>query len=327
MIFNTGAAWLFLLLIPLIIVCWRRYVTGARFIKILAGNWRESQLLDLFVIKWFFSSFFLILFCIFTILAIIGYKGGSYPESSDKKGIHLSFAIDISRSMLSNDLQPSRLEKSKEFIRGIVKNNPGAKFSLTVFKGDAITLVPITEDMDALLSVLNSLSPNLITAKGSNIEKGIKSAFRSMTFAKEAESFLFVITDGESISGDSMKIISEKESYINMYIIGTGTENGGQIPLSDGSYVLDDEGKPHLSKLNYELLSELSQKSNTNLFLLSEFRTLNDILGIINKSISDNKSNKLRFYEKEHYRLFLSLAIVFLIFYFLVRVVKWKNIF
>ena len=141
---------------------------------------------------------------VFCILMIAGPQFGSKKDKTTRKGAELMIALDVSNSMLAEDIIPSRLEKSKQVISKLVDKLNNDKIGLVIFAGDAFTQLPITSDYVSAKVFLSSLSPDLIKTQGTAIGSAIDLCARSFGPKGNAERAIIVITDGENFEDDAI---------------------------------------------------------------------------------------------------------------------------
>ncbi len=325
MALRPDAFLLIFILIPVVFVLYKRYSRSKKDLAVIGGKWRSGLLMDVFQIKWFFSSLFFILFIVFIILALAGFTGRGKTTVKSSSGIDIVFAVDISGSMLGTDIYPSRLKRSTDLISAFIENLPGERFGLVVFKGNGIKIIPITEDSSSLSSVLPYLDPDMFSSVGSNLEDGITTSLTSFTSGEERKKLILLFTDGESFTGNPS--LSAKEALsreVDILIFGAGTDNGVELYSKSGEVVLDEKEDVVISRLNRALLQDLAVSENIFYLNISDNTVLNDSLSLINKRagssiISANNENR--------YQFFLSSAILFLFLYISVRIFPWKNTF
>ena len=161
---------------------------------------------------------------------------GSKKETVTRQGIETMIALDISNSMMAEDITPNRLEKAKNIISKLINKFQNDKMGLIVFAGDAFVQLPITNDFISAKMFLESITPSLITRQGTDIGAAISLAMKSFTPNEEVGKAIIVITDGENHEGgaeEAAKLASEKG--INIYILGVGTPDGAPIPTGNAS--------------------------------------------------------------------------------------------
>jgi Ca-activated chloride channel homolog len=316
---------LFLILIPVGFILLMRYKRGKKDLEVIGGKWRSGLLMDVFLIKWFFSSLLFILFACFIILALAEFTGRGKTTVKSSTGIDIVFAVDISRSMLATDIYPSRLKRSTDLISAIIENLPGERFGLIIFKGEGIKIIPITEDSSSFNTVLPYIKPDMFSSSGSNLEDGVTTSLSSFTAGEERKKIILLFTDGESLSGNTSLLAKDTKSMgVDIIIFGTGTNEGIELYNKGGEPVINDRGDVVISRLNTSLLQELEMADNIFYLNISDNSVLNNSLDIITSQagssiISDDKESR--------YQYFLSFAILFLFLYISVRIFPWKNTF
>lgn len=325
MVVRPDAFFIFFILIPVFFVLFKRYWRGKRDLAAIGGKWRSGLLMDIFQIKWFFSSLLFTLFIIFIILALAEFTGRGKTTVKSSTGIDIVFAVDISGSMLATDIYPSRLKRSTDLISAFIENLPGERYGLVVFKGAGIKIIPISEDSSSLSTVLPFLNPDMFSSSGSNLEDGIKTSLSSFVSGEERKKLILLFTDGESFSGNTSSSAKEAKSQeVDILIFGAGTDKGIELYSKSGEPVPDNNGETVISRLNRSLLQELAISENVFYLNIAESSILKDSLDLINKQagstvISDKKESR--------YQIFLSFAILFLFVYLSVRIFPWKNTF
>ena len=186
---------------------------------------------------------------------------GSKLETVKRKGVEVIIALDISNSMLAQDVQPNRLEKAKRLVSRLVDELDNDKIGLIVFAGDAFTQLPITTDYISAKMFLESITPSLISKQGTAIGEALNLAMRSFTPQEGVGRSIIVITDGENHEGGALeaaKAASEKGIQIN--VLGIGMPEGAPIPLGGGNdYRKDREGNVIITRLNESMCQEIAK--------------------------------------------------------------------
>ncbi|HZR04524.1 MAG TPA: VWA domain-containing protein [Candidatus Udaeobacter sp.] len=181
-----------------------------------------------------------------------------------RKGIDLLIAVDTSRSMLSNDVQPNRLDRVKLAIQDLISQLQGDRVGLIAFAGRAFLQAPLTIDYDAVVEALNDLDTKTIPEGGTNISSAITLATQSFGKSAMGNRALVIFTDGEELSGDALKTAKEAaDAGVRIFTVGVGTPQGSLIPVTgeDGqtSFVKDPSGQVVKSKLDDKRLREIAQ--------------------------------------------------------------------
>ncbi len=185
---------------------------------------------------------------------------GSKISHDKRQGIETIICLDISNSMMAEDVAPSRLDKSKMLIENLVDNFTNDKIGLVVFAGDAFVQLPITSDYVSAKMFLQNINPSLIQAQGTNIGEAIDLASKSFTQQTNVGRAIIVITDGENHEPGATEAAAEaKKKGINVFILGIGNAQGAPIPTGDGSYMKDNTGHTVMTALNENMCKELAQ--------------------------------------------------------------------
>lgn len=186
---------------------------------------------------------------------------GSKKESVTRQGIETVIALDISNSMLAEDIAPNRLEKAKNIVSKLIDKLENDKVGLIVFAGDAFVQLPITNDFVSAKMFLESITPSLISRQGTDIGAAINMAMKSFTPNEEVGKAIIVITDGENHEGgaeEAAKAAAEKGMTI--YMMGIGTTDGAPIPTGKlNEFRKDKEGNVVMTKLNEQMGQQIAK--------------------------------------------------------------------
>lgn len=189
---------------------------------------------------------------------------GSKLETVKRQGVEVIIALDISNSMLAEDVQPSRLQKAKRLVSQLVDKMQNDKVGMIVFAGDAFTQLPITSDYISAKMFLESIDPSLISKQGTAIGAAINLAVRSFTPQEGVGRTIIVITDGENHEGgvtEAAKNAVDKGIQIN--VLGVGMPDGAPIPVvGTNDYRRDRDGNIIVTCLNEQMCQEIAQKGN-----------------------------------------------------------------
>ena len=188
---------------------------------------------------------------------------GSKISHEKREGIEVLIALDISNSMLAQDVIPSRLEKSKLLIEDLVDHFTNDKVGLVVFAGDAFVQLPITNDYVSAKMFLQNINPSLITTQGTDLARAISLSQSCFTQREHIGRAIIVITDGEDHEGGALE--AAREAYkkgISVFILGVGTSKGAPIPDGNGGYLKDNSGQIVLSALNEQMCQQVAKAGN-----------------------------------------------------------------
>ena len=197
-----------------------------------------------------------------TIFMLARPQFGSKMETVKRSGVEAVIALDISNSMLAEDVTPSRLEKAKKLISRLVDTFNNDKVGMIVFAGEAFTQLPITSDYVSAKMFLESINPSLITTQGTDIGAAIRLAMKSFTPNDGVGRAIVVITDGENHEGGAIEAAKEAaEKNMQVFILGIGSPDGSPIPEERGSnhFRKDKDGNVIVTRLNEQMCQEIAK--------------------------------------------------------------------
>ena len=186
---------------------------------------------------------------------------GTKINHEKRVGIETIIALDISNSMLAEDIIPSRLDRSKMMVENLVDHFTNDKIGLIVFAGDAFVQLPITSDYVSAKMFLSSINPSMMATQGTDIARAIEMATHSFTQEEGIGKAIIVITDGEDHEGGALEAAeAAKEEGMRVYVLGVGSTNGAPIPISGtGDYMKDRSGNTVMSALNEDMCKQVAQ--------------------------------------------------------------------
>jgi len=217
------------------------------------------------------------------IVALAQPRWGYTFQNVQRKGLDLLIAVDTSRSMLSNDVQPNRLARVKLAAQDFIDESPGDRIGLIAFAGRAFLQAPLTIDYDAIVESIDDLDTKTIPEGGTNISEAIALALRTFGKSATGNRALILFTDGEELTGDAVKAAQDAANAgVRIFTIGVGTPQGSLIPVNDGnggtSFVKDSSGQVVKSKLDEKRLREIAQTTGgMYLHLEGGPRTMHDL--------------------------------------------------
>ena len=207
----------------------------------------------------------LLLALVLLIFAAARPQFGQKEQTIKRQGIEVMVALDISNSMLAEDVAPSRLDRAKQMLSKLIDKMSEDKIGLVVFAGEAYTQLPITCDYVSAKMFLSTISPSLIQTQGTAIGSAIHTAMRSFgSEQSEAGRAIILITDGENHEDDAVEAAKHaKEAGIHLYVIGIGTSQGAPIPVpGTNNYIKDRSGQVVVTKLNEQMAKDIAQAGN-----------------------------------------------------------------
>lgn len=184
---------------------------------------------------------------------------GLKQQTDTASGIEVVVMVDVSNSMLANDVTPSRLDRSKLLVTNMVDKMKNDKVALGVFAGEAYPQLPITSDYASAKMFIDALSTDMVTLQGTDIASAIELGCRSFTDKKDVGKAIILITDGENHEGGAEEAAKEaNKKGINVYVIGVGTAEGGEIQTPNGP-LTDENGQIVHTALNEEMCRKIAQ--------------------------------------------------------------------
>ena len=194
------------------------------------------------------------------ILIIARPQMGTKVSHEKRNGIEAIIALDISNSMMAEDVVPSRLAKSKLLVENMVDHFTNDKVGLVVFAGDAFVQLPITSDYVSAKMFLQNVEPSLIATQGTDIAKAITLSENSFTQQDKVGKAIIVITDGEDHEGGALEAAKDaRKKGINVFILGIGDPKGAPIPDGKGGYMKDNTGQTVMSALNEQMCQQVAE--------------------------------------------------------------------
>lgn len=199
--------------------------------------------------------------------AMVNPKVGTKLETVKREGVDIIFALDVSKSMLVEDIAPNRLDKAKQLITQIINNLAGDRVGIIGYAGSAFPQVPITTDFAAAKLFLAGMNTDMVSSQGTAITQAIELAQTFYDDEDQTNRVLFLVSDGEDHGGNIPKIAEEAaEKGIRIFTIGVGTVEGGPIPIKKNGvlqyYLRDSNNEQVISRLGEETLKEIAKITN-----------------------------------------------------------------
>ena len=250
---------------------------------------------------------------VFMIFALARPQLGSKLREVTREGIEMMLAVDVSNSMLAQDIEPSRLERTKYAIGRLLESLGQDRVGLIAFAGDAFVQLPVTSDYVTARNFVSQLSPNMVSRQGTSIGKAIELAINSFSSDSQGARVIILITDGEDHSGQAMEAVRSAEKQgIKIYVIGIGTPEGSPISIG-GQMMKDDQGNMVVSKLDEPLLQKIAlQSGGAYIRATNQSLGLTEIVGKIRET--DRKQFSSTMFEEynEQFRYLLAIALALL---------------
>ncbi|WP_299577262.1 VWA domain-containing protein [uncultured Sunxiuqinia sp.] len=257
------------------------------------------------------------------IVALARPQFGSKLKTVKRQGVELIIGLDVSNSMLAEDIQPNRLERAKRAISRLIDNLSDDKIGLIVFAGDAYTQLPITTDYPSAKLFLNSVSTDIVPRQGTAIGAAIEMAQVSFSPQFEGNKAIIIITDGENHEDDAIGAAkAAAESGIIVHTIGMGLPQGGPIPVSvngQKDYRKDKDGKVVITKLNEEMLQQIAAAGSGIYVRANNAQVgLNTLFNEIDKMEEAEMESLVYSDYEDQFQWFLGFAILMLLVDFLI---------
>lgn len=324
---DKNIIWLLLLLIPLSLIAVRTWRLRKKRMNQFAEPLLFERIAPLVVYKRLAVKSTIIL-CVFGLLifALSGPRFGAVNEVTVKKSADIVIALDVSLSMLAEDVQPTRLQRAKLAISTLFKKLKGDRIALVVFAGDAYIQLPLTNDYSAGEMFLDAVNPELIPVQGTALAAAIQKSRDCFTQAKSEDlnRAIILITDGENHEDDPVEQAKlAKEEGVVIYTVGVGDPKGTPIPVYQNNLVVgyktDKSGSTVVSKLNDKILMDIAAASG-GIYIHGNntVAALDRILKEIEK-LDRKETAVTRYTENENrFQFFVAFALVLLILEYLI---------
>jgi len=265
------------------------------------------------------------------ILGLVNPKIGTKLETVKREGVDIVFAIDVSKSMLAEDIAPNRLEKAKRIVSEIINQLASDRIGLIAYAGQAAPQLPITTDYSVAKMFLSYLNTDQLSSLGTAIDQAIKLATTFYDDEDQTNRVLFIVSDGEDHEGLAVDAVDQAvENGIRIYTIGIGKTKGAPIPIKRNGVVQelkkDSQGEVVITRLNEEMLKDIAEKGNGAYI---DGSNTDEAVTFIKEEL--NKMDKKEFEAKQfaeykdQFQWFLGLGLlfIFLDIFILDRKTKW----
>jgi Ca-activated chloride channel family protein len=265
------------------------------------------------------------------VIAICNLQTGSKLTEVKREGADIVVCLDVSNSMLAQDLSPNRLTRAKYALEKMIDMLEGDRLGLVIFAGEAYVQLPITTDYAAAKMFLESIGPGMVPVQGTRISNAIQKASESFSNDEGKNRAIILITDGETHEQAALDAADEaRKKGIMINTIGIGSENGVPIPLIENGvvkgYRKDREGQTVITKLNADMLKKIAGKADGVYVQASQADLgLSAVLDKIAELDKAQLESKMYTDYEDQFQWFLALAIIFLLIEFLVseRASEW----
>ena len=252
-------------------------------------------------------------------IALVNPKIGTKLETIKREGVDIVFAVDVSKSMLAEDIAPNRLEKAKQLVTQIINNLASDRVGIIAYAGKAFPQLPITTDYASAKMFLQGMNTEMLSSQGTAIDEAIQLARNYYDDDEQTNRVLIIISDGEDHSNIAVEAAEAAgEEGIKIFTVGVGDTRGAPIPIKRNNIVLsykkDNNGETVISKLNEETLKEISEEANGEYIngqnTTEVVEAIREILNRMDKTEFEAK----QFAEfKDQFQWFIGFAVFFLV--------------
>ena len=241
---------------------------------------------------------------------------GTRNEEVKRTGIEVIIAVDVSNSMLCEDITPSRLDKAKMLVSKLIDQFDNDRIGLVAFAGNAITLLPVTSDYVSAKMFLDQLAPSTVSLQGTDVGTAIQQASRGFSKNKNIGHALILITDAEDNEQGALEAAKKlSESGVRIFVLSVGTAAGGPIPMGNGSYKTDASGNVVTTSLNENIGKSIAKAGNGVYIHVDQTEQAQELLSKeIEKMQKDEISSTLYSeYDEQFFAVAILLFVVLLV--------------
>ncbi|MBT8385161.1 MAG: VWA domain-containing protein [Bacteroidia bacterium] len=253
------------------------------------------------------------------VIALVNPKIGTQLKTIKREGVDIVFALDVSRSMLAEDIAPNRLEKSKQIISKIIDKLGSDRVGIIIYAGNAYPLLPITTDQAAAKMFLQNADPDMVSSQGTAINEALKLAKSFYDDDEQTNRFLFIVSDGEDHEENVSYIADEAtQEGIKIFSIGVGTSQGVPIPLKRNGvligYKKDREGETVITRLNEQTLQKIATDGGGEYIVGNNTTKTVDYIEELLLQADKKEFETKQFSDfKDQFQWFIGLGILFLV--------------
>ncbi len=314
-----------LLLLPAIVLLWilNEYRKRRAMLRFGKAEMVKKLIPELSKTRPAIKFIFQLAFLFLAIIMLARPQFGSKLKEVKRQGVEVIIALDVSNSMLAEDIQPSRLERAKQAISRLVENLDNDKIGLIIFAGNAYTQIPVTTDYISAKMFLSTIGPDMVPQQGTAIGSAIDLGMRSFSPGTGRSKALVIITDGENHEDDPVAKAKEAASAgIIIYTIGIGSSEGVPIVITSNGrkdYLKDPDGNTVITKLDENILKEIAMAGNGRYVKASNSSTgLDEIYNEIKKLKKQELEGKMFTEYNDQFQIFAGAALFFLLIDFMI---------
>ena len=269
--------------------------------------------------KPFLKLLILTLCILFLIFGLVNPKIGTELETVKREGVDIVFVVDVSKSMLAEDIAPNRLEKSKRLVSAIINQLVSDRVGIIAYAAQAIPQLPITTDYGAAKMFLQSLNTDMLSSQGTAVDSALDLSRTYFNDQDQTNRVVFLISDGEDHSDEAEKAaIRANELGVKIFTFGVGTESGAPIPIKRNgiveTYKKDLEGNVVITKKNPAILKAISEVSNGAYYDGNDTDLVLDFVEQTLKEMDKKEFEAKKFVSyKDQFQIFLLIAFALLL--------------
>lgn len=245
---------------------------------------------------------------------------GRGAQAEEQQGVEALICFDVSNSMLSQDIAPSRLSFARQAVSQLIGRSRGDKFGIVAFAADAFLQMPITQDLSAAQDFVSVLGPDVLSNQGTNIASAVELAVKSFSDRKDIGKAIIIITDGEAHDGDALEAVrNAQKAGIRVHVVGVGTTQGGVISTPEG-VIKDEQGEVVMTKFSPEFCQELANAGGGS--FISSSRSTQEVALLLEQELDHlpqaNTGHVSRSNYEEKYQVWLWIALALLVLEFFI---------
>ena len=257
------------------------------------------------------------------LLALARPQFGTSHSQTDKKGIEVVIAMDVSNSMLADDVLPNRLDRAKLLVSSLIDHGTNNKVALCVFAGEAYPQMPITNDYAAAHMFLDNMQPGMVTLQGTNMAAAIRLADHSFTDTPDVGKAIVLITDSEDHEEGAIEAAKEaRKNGRQVFVLGVGTTEGATIRMPDGSLLTDENGEVVRTTINEAVAKQIAEAGGGKYFRVDNSDTAGQQLMVHLDNMKQSESSASFDEPGEQFVGVALIALLLLVAEYIIREVK-----
>ena len=255
----------------------------------------------------------------FLVISLVNPKMGTKLKTVKREGVDVVFALDVSKSMLAEDIAPNRLEKAKQIISKIIDKLGSDRVGIIIYAGNSYPLLPITTDHAAAKMFLQNANPDMVSSQGTAINDAIERGITYFDNDEQTNRFLFIVSDGEDHEENTLALAQQAtKEGIKIYTIGVGTAKGGPIPIKNNgsviSYKKDNKGEVVITQMKEEVLQNIANEGNGKYINGNKTQATIDVVQDLLTRAEKSEFETKQFSDyKDQFQWFIGFGILFLI--------------